>query len=150
MTKAEDFIHDTGYFASKDGLQIFYQSWRPRDRERAALCVAHGLGEHSGRYGNLVDKLVPRGFGVFALDHRGHGRSHGKRGHVDAFSQYIDDLDVFMDIVQSKSNGPFFLFGHSMGGLIALSYAILYPEKISGVVSSSAALKLALEVPKFK
>jgi len=150
VANVENLIHDTGHFVSADGLQLFYQLWRPRDREKAALCVAHGLGEHSGRYSNLVEKLVPLGWGIFALDHRGHGKSQGKRGHVSSFAQYTDDLDAFIDLIQSKSKGPLFLLGHSMGGLISLSYAILHPDKIKGVVSSGAALKLAVEVPKFK
>lgn len=150
MSYAANFLHESGHFVSNDGVQLFYQLWRPRDKEKGALCVAHGLGEHSGRYANLVNKLVPAGWSVFALDHRGHGKSQGKRGHVDSFSQYINDLDVFIDIIKTKSKSPLFLFGHSMGGLIALSYAILHPDKIKGVVSSAAALKIAVEVPKWK
>ena len=150
MVEAANFIHDTGNFVSKDKLQLFYQLWRPRDREKGALCVAHGLGEHSGRYDNLVNKLLPMGWALFALDHRGHGKSQGNRGHVDSFSQYTDDLDAFIDLIKTKTQAPLFLFGHSLGGLIALSYALSYPQKIKGIVSSAAALKIAVEVPKWK
>lgn len=150
MADDANMLHETGHFVSKDKLQLFYQFWRPRDREKGALCIAHGLGEHSGRYANLVNKLLPLGWSIFALDHRGHGKSQGNRGHVDSFSQYIDDLDTFIDIVKTKTKSPRFLFGHSMGGLIALSYAILHPDKIKGIVSSDAALKIAVEVPKWK
>ncbi|MFC2018819.1 alpha/beta fold hydrolase [Chloroflexota bacterium] len=59
--------------------------------------VVHGLAEHSGRYGNLVDYFVPRGYAVFSLDHRGHGKSEGLRGYVDRFTDYLDDLKIFMD-----------------------------------------------------
>jgi len=143
-------VHDEGTFASSDGTEIFYQHWSVPEA-RAVLVVAHGLGEHSGRYTNVVEHLNPLGFSIWALDHRGHGKSGGKRGHVDAFSQFLEDLKGFFDLVRNREpSEKIFLLGHSLGGLIALSYALRHPEGLTGVVSSSAALKMKLEVPKLK
>ena len=144
-----DIVHDEGTFASKDGTEIFYQHWSV-PKPKAVLAVAHGLGEHSGRYGNVVELLNPLGYSVWALDHRGHGRSEGKRGHVMRFAEFLEDLGQFLDLVRTKEPAKLFLMGHSMGGLIADSFALSRPQGIAGLVSSSAALKLRLEVPKLK
>ncbi|MEJ7652385.1 MAG: alpha/beta hydrolase [Chloroflexia bacterium] len=56
---------------------------------RAVVAVSHGFGEHGGRYSNLVEHIVPRGYAVYALDHQGHGRSGGRRGHVGRWSEYL-------------------------------------------------------------
>jgi alpha-beta hydrolase superfamily lysophospholipase len=86
--------HPSGTFDSSDGLAIFFQGWAPAGPARATLMIAHGLAEHSGRYGNVIDQLIPLGYAVYALDHRGHGRSDGERCHVDRFDQFVDDLEL--------------------------------------------------------
>ncbi|MDP8255165.1 MAG: lysophospholipase [Candidatus Alcyoniella australis] len=135
---------------SADGLSLFVQQWVPQS-PRAWVVLAHGLGEHSGRYNNVVDVLLPAGIAVAALDHRGHGRSEGQRAFVKRFDQFHDDLGQLISEVSIEAKGlPVFLAGHSLGGLIVLSYALARPEGLSGVVSSGAALKLAVEVPAVK
>jgi alpha-beta hydrolase superfamily lysophospholipase len=98
----------------------------------------HGLGEHSGRYGNLIDVLIPQGIGVHSYDQRGHGRSPGTVGHIDSWSEYREDLRCFVEQVRGQI--PLFLFGHSMGGLVALDYALHYPADLNGLLLSSPAL----------
>lgn len=81
----------------------------------------HGFGEHSDRYTYLVDALTAGGYAVYGFDHRGHGRSPGKRGHVDAFADFREDVGRFRAHIQAEAPAaPLFLFGHSMGGLIAV------------------------------
>ena len=128
--------HGTGTLNTA-GVRIHYQRWVP-GVVKDVIVVAHGLGEHSGRYRNLVDRFVPKGFAVYALDHRGHGLSSGKRGHVESFLQYRDDLASFIDRVREETGlEKVVLVGHSMGGVIAVSYSLLHPGKVSRLVISS-------------
>ena len=107
------------------GLELFYRAWRPAEDTRASVVIAHGLGEHGGRYGRLVDALLTRGFAASAMDHRGFGRSPGRRGHVNSWAEYRNDLGSFLDLArQADPSVPLFLYGHSMGALIALDYAL--------------------------
>jgi alpha-beta hydrolase superfamily lysophospholipase len=136
------------FFTAADGLHIAYSS-RSAEPERARLVIAHGLGEHSGRYGDLIRQLLGQGIGVWALDHRGHGLSQGPRGHLHRFEDYIRDLHRLISIARSElvPGHPLFLLGHSMGGLIALHFAARYPELLAGLVVSSPALGLPQAVP---
>ncbi len=101
--------------------------WRPgaSDHElaRSAMLIVHGIGEHSGRYGQVGRFLAERGHDVVAIDNRGHGQSSGRRGHVDSFSQYLDDVED--RIVKRRELGlPVVLYGHSLGGLISATYVV--------------------------
>lgn len=127
------------------GLALFgKQWWKDAHPRRGAIALVHGFGEHCDRYGYLVDAVTDRGYAVFSMDLRGHGRSPGKRGHVDRFDDFLVDVKALVTHArQVAGNVPLFLFGHSMGGLIVLSYAIRYPEGIKGVIASSPYLKQA-------
>ena len=84
------------------------------------MVIAHGLGEHSGRYGNIINELKGSNVSVYALDHRGHGKSGGKIGHVESFMDYVYDLKIFIDLIKEDINdNRLILLGHSMGGVIA-------------------------------
>jgi alpha-beta hydrolase superfamily lysophospholipase len=141
----------TGKFAGSDGIEIFYRQYRA-ESERARMVIAHGLGEHSGRYGNVIERVLPKGISVWVPDHRGHGQSGGKRGHVLNFVQYLTDLRLTVELAKKDMPGemPCFLLGHSMGGLIALYFAQHYPELIDGVVASSPCLGMVIEIPAVK
>lgn len=146
-----DLTESTGSFNTQDNLKIFYRKYQA-DPERARMVIAHGLGEHSGRYGNVVERLLPKGITIWALDHRGHGQSDGPRGHILTFGQYINDLQTMIEF--SKRGLPegmkCFLLGHSMGGLIALKFALHFPEMIDGMIVSSPVLGIKVEVPAIK
>jgi len=119
---------------------LWGQYWRPQV-PRAVLLIVHGFGEHSGRYAYLLPSLTTAGYAVYALDHRGHGRSPGKRGHIDRFDEYLDDVAALSAFAQAASpNLPVALLGHSLGGLIALIYAIRNPSGLTGVVASAPLL----------
>jgi alpha-beta hydrolase superfamily lysophospholipase len=141
----------TGEITGSDGVKIFYRFF-PAEPERARMLIAHGLGEHSGRYGNVIARLLPKGISLWVPDHRGHGQSEGRRGHVLNFVQYISDLRLSVELARKDlpESMRCILLGHSMGGLIAIYFAQRFPELIDGVVASSPALGMAIEVPGFK
>jgi alpha-beta hydrolase superfamily lysophospholipase len=104
------------------------------------VVVVHGLGEHSGRYGNVVEVLVPRGYALYAMDHRGHGRSDGPRAYVHRFRLVVDDHAAFRDEVFARHvRTPRFVLGHSFGGLVALAGAAQPGPAVDGLVLSGAA-----------
>lgn len=128
-------------FTGSDGTSIFYRRLIP-EKQRFRVVVSHGLGEHSGRYVNVAEALCPIGASLWIHDHRGHGRSQGKRGHVSNFKDYVRDLKtmVTMAAAEGEETLPTLVLGHSMGGLIALSFAGQYPETIDGLIVSSPLL----------
>jgi acylglycerol lipase len=112
------------------------------------LLVAHGFAEHSGRYGNVVNHFVPKGYSVYAPDHRGHGRSDGERVQVEHFSDYVDDLKTFFDIVRKDNPGKkIFLIGHSMGSMISLLYAVRFQRELAGLVTSGGGIAKPGDAP---
>lgn len=147
----ENYTHNMGVFLAQDNVRIYYQYWKAPNPIGGVL-ISHGLGEHSGRYTNLMNKLSGRGVNFYALDHRGHGKSGGVRGHVDSFFNYTSDMKHYVDTVVKEDNEqkPLILLGHSMGGLIAAQYGLLYPEDVDGMILSAAALIPTVKVPAIK
>ena len=139
----------TGSFRTAQGPTLFTRTYLPDGTARAAVIVAHGYAEHSGRYEALAHRLVGEGYAVYALDYRGHGQSGGKRASIRVFREYVDDLVRFIDRVrETRPHPPRFLFGHSMGGLIALQLVLEHPEKVEGLAVSGALLQNAVPVPR--
>jgi len=137
-----------GSFTGAGGLRIHWQAWEPGGARRAAIVLAHGASEHGGRYGHLLDRVLPAGYCVHALDHRGHGHSGGRRGVIDRLPHALADLDAFVDQVRGEHpDTPLFLLGHSMGGAIALSYAFEHQEKLDALILSSPAAALGSASP---
>ena len=144
------YQHSTGTFIGKGGIEIFFQQWEVAN-PKAILVIIHGLGEHSGRYGNLIDALQNKGIAIYGLDHRGFGRSGGKRGHVDSFMDYIYDMKIFVNMLKDKHpNKPVIMLGHSMGGVLALKYALTHAEDLDALILSSPGLVPAIKVPAWK
>lgn len=142
--------HEEWRFEGKDGVSLHAQAWTPPDA-RATMIVVHGLGEHVGRYGNVVDYFAPRGFAVQGYDHRGFGRSEGKRAFAASFDDFLDDLDTFVGAVRARRPGErIVVVGHSMGGLIVLRWAAFRTPQVRAVVSSGAALVPGASVSKGK
>lgn len=145
-----DYEHITGTFIGKGGIEIFFQKWLA-PKAKHVIVIAHGLGEHSGRYQHLIDYFAGKDVSFYAIDHRGHGNSGGKRGHIDEFNDYIYDLKLFMDFTSRENpQATRTLLGHSLGGVIAGKYALLYPEDMDGLVLSAPGVETALEIPAWK
>ncbi|MBL7165491.1 MAG: alpha/beta hydrolase [Dehalococcoidales bacterium] len=134
--------HQEAGFKGYGDANLYYQCWLPDTEPRAVLVLAHGLAEHGGRYANVVDHLVPRGYALYAPDHRGHGRSEGGRCYVERFEHYLNDLEAFLAIVRREQpNCRLFLYGHSMGGTIALAYALQHQSELDGLIITGAVLR---------
>jgi acylglycerol lipase len=132
--------HEANFKGYKD-FNIYYQYWLPEGQSKAILLISHGFAEHSGRYGNVTNHFVPRGYAVYALDHRGHGKSDGERVQVDDFHDYIIDLKTFFNIVRQKHpKDKIFLIGHSMGSIISLNYCLEYQSELAGLITSGGGL----------
>jgi acylglycerol lipase len=130
--------HDEGRFAGAGALEIYWQAWLPPADPQALVLLAHGGAEHSGRYAWTAAELVARGHAVYALDHRGHGRSDGPRAYVDRLEHAVADLHTLSELASERHPGvPCFLLGHSMGGLIALEYALRHQDELTGLVLSA-------------
>ena len=136
---------------SKDGTRLFFQGWVPQEGQKAVVCLVHGLGEHSGRYGHVGEAFNHAGYGLLAIDLRGHGRSEGKRGHFQNAEAVLEDLDSLLREAELRQTGmPRFLYGHSMGGILALYYSVARKPALQGVVATSSGLRTALEGQKLK
>lgn len=143
--------HIEGHLTTPDGADIYTQAWLPDAAPRAIILIVHGLGEHSGRYGNYVDYFAPRGYALYSFDTRGHGRSDGARGYIERFDQYVEDIDQRVAEVRSDwPNIPLFILGHSLGSLMGLSYARQHPDRFNGLIVTGTALKDALQMPAWK
>lgn len=138
----------TQTITTPDGLALFSQAWLPDDAPRAVVLLVHGVGEHSDRYQHVAAHLVGRGYAVYAIDHRGHGRSDGDRAFIRDFQQYVDDLRLLFEQIRAEQPGaPVFIYGHSMGSIIALLFALRYQNELAGVITTGTALRLPINLP---
>jgi alpha-beta hydrolase superfamily lysophospholipase len=128
-----------------DGLKIFYRYLVP-PHPKAGVLLLHGYAEHSGRYGWVMDRLAEAGFAAFAPDHRGHGqsaRSKTRLADLESVERVMDDLARCRALARERLPGvPWFLLGHSMGGMLALLFALRHPEDWGGLVLSAPGVKL--------
>lgn len=137
------------YYTRTRKLKLYYRLWEPAS-PLGMLLFIHGAGEHSGQYSHIGMESSHRNIAFIAPDLRGFGKSEGKRGYIRQFKDYLDDLDEL--VIQLKiqfSELPIFLFGHSLGGLVAIRYAQQFFNKVSGVILSSPALGIRLKLPYF-
>lgn len=141
--------HEESRFAGARGTPLFAQAWLPPQgvEPRGALVVMHGLKDHSDRYADLAEQLAQGGLAVHAFDLRGHGNSEGDRVWVEAFDDYVSDLDGFVRTVQARHAGkPVFVLGHSMGGAISTLAVLDKKTPVAGLILSAPALKAGKEV----
>ena len=107
------------------------------NKPKANVVIVHGVFEHLSRYDYLVSKLNEQGYNVYRYDARGHGRSEGDKGDLKEFNHFLIDLDNYIDLIRKENDLKIILLGHSMGGLVATSYASI-SDKIDYLVLSGA------------
>ena len=139
-----------GWLSVAGGILLRSFRWGAPD-PRGGVVLVHGLGDHAGRYEDLVRVLGSRGYSVFAYDLRGHGGSEGRRGDVDRFDVHLEDLDaVWAEAGRVLPETTPFLYGHSMGGLVAIRWLQTRQVRLPGVVLSAPWLATAMDVPRWK
>jgi len=139
------------YARLSGGLVYFYQHWIPID-PKALVVFVHGFGDHCARHDLFLKTLVNDGFACASYDQRGHGRSEGRRGHVDRFADWVEDLGSFINFSLSKvpDGTPLILVGYSMGALISVEYILTNAQPVAGMVSIAGAFAPVLRIPKWK
>ena len=144
MPQAEESL------VAPDGARLWTRRWEPDGRVRASLVLLHGLGEHAGRYDHVARRLTGAGYAVFAFDLRGHGRSSGRRGDT-RFSPTLGDVVRRLDGAGARHpDVPRFLYGHSLGALIALTALLRLRPPLCGAVLSAPPLRSALREQRLK
>ena len=139
-----------GFINSADGTRLAYRAW-PVSGASITFAVIHGLGEHSGRYERFARGMAEFQMATYAIDLRGHGKSAGQRGHIDAWSQWTDDAAALIKQVEAQASGEVVPLGHSFGGVAMLSTMLAgKAPNAKRFIVSSPALKLKVKVPAWK
>jgi alpha-beta hydrolase superfamily lysophospholipase len=139
-----------GTFTGAGGVPIQWQRFAPSaGAPRAAILIAHGYAEHLGRYQEFIAHLGRSGFAVAGIDHRGHGQSGGPRGHCESFDELVADLRALADMAETSWPGvPRLLFGHSLGGLLAVVYLLRHPDTVRAAALSGPAIRVPDAAPR--
>ena len=141
--------HIDAFFDGSDGNKIYERCWLPEDTSsvKAILIIVHGLAEHSGRYEHVAEYMIPKGIAVGSIDHRSHGKSDGKDSEFNSIDELVEDLHIFVNLIKERlPDVPLFMYGHSLGGLIATHYAIKKQPDFKGLILTGPALKIADDI----
>jgi acylglycerol lipase len=148
MNHDKKIRHESGNFATADGLSLFEQWWVPDGELKAMLIIVHGLAEHSGRYAHVAKFFASQGYPAGTFDLRGHGKSEGKRSMIRSFDSYLDDLDTFLQRAHQRiGEKPAFVLGHSMGGTIVPKYMLTRQPDVKGIIITGGLIKLPQNIP---
>jgi len=142
--------HQEYEWKSFDGVRLYAQSWKPANKPKAVVNLVHGIGEHSTRYAAWADMFAHENIATLSFDHRGHGKSAGRRGDTPSYEAFMKDIDMLLE----KSAAlfpklPVILYGHSLGGNLVLNYVLRRKPSIQCVIATSPWLKLTVEPAGF-
>lgn len=138
----------TFFWKAYDGKKIYGCEWAA-DRPKGVICLAHGLGEHVERYEYMAHWFNTHGFTVVGYDRRGHGHSEGKRGHSNGLEPLLDEISqLLVEARTGYQDLPVFLYGHSQGGGLVLSYALRRNPDITGIIASAPWIQLSFTPPQ--
>jgi acylglycerol lipase len=127
---------------------LYWQSWTGSQPVRGVVVLVHGAHEHGGRYAHVAQRLLESGFQLYAVDHLGHGRSPGTRGNIGSMTRTVAGVDELARFAQARHpEAPLFVYGHSLGGLIALQYISGEPVPLHGAVISAPAVDTSAANP---
>ena len=143
MSTDSQFASHDEYLAGGDGLRLFVRSWFPNGALQGILVICHGFLAHSGHYQWVAERAVEAGYGVYALDLRGRGKSEGARFFVSEIGDYVADLAQVVAFAHDRNAGlPIFLLGHSAGGVVSTVYALRHQDLLSGLICESFAYRV--------
>lgn len=129
------------HFDGVGGVRIVYDTWTPDVPARGVVVLAHGYAEHARRYDHVAQRFGEAGLLVYALDHRGHGRSGGKRVYLRDISEYTGDFHTLVGIAaREHPDLPRIVLGHSMGGGVVFAYGAEHPGDYAAMVLSGPAV----------
>jgi len=141
----------TFHLTTEDGLQLAGEYSIPAADIKGVVILLHGMGEHFGRYGHVAAYLNSIGYAVVGMDHRGHGKSQGNRGHTPSFNHLMNDISLLFKKTNELFAGiPVILYGHSMGANLAANYVLRKKPSIKGLILTSPYFKLAFDPPAWK
>lgn len=138
-------------FTAADGTPIYAEAYLPQGDVRAVIVLVHGLAEHSGRYQHVFKLFTEKGYAVYTLDHRTHGRSGGEpRVYIPDFSVVVEDLRLLVEKAKAAHPGKkLFIYGHSMGSFISLLYLLKYQKDAAGLIATGCPLTADTTVPSY-
>jgi alpha-beta hydrolase superfamily lysophospholipase len=138
-----DFTNSGERVEGAGGLRIFFRSLRPKQEPRAVVIIVPGFNAHSGYYEWVAEQFVSTGLAVYVVDLRGRGSSDGERFYVNDFEDYVSDVASVVALAKSREPGlPFFLLGHSAGGIVSCLYTLEHQTEIAGLICESFAFQL--------
>ncbi len=133
-----------------DGLSLHGREWAAA-KPRAVVGLVHGLGEHGGRYDHVGDCFAEHGVALLSTDLRGHGLSEGRRGHAKSYDLLMGDISQLLETARLRHpNLPCFLYGHSLGGNLALNHIVENKPKLAGAIITAPLLRLAFAPPAWQ
>ena len=134
-----------------DNLELFSRGWTPEPAPKAVICLVHGSGERTNRYGHVASALVEAGYAVVGCDLRGHGLSEGQRGHTPGLEYFLNDITEFLKQLDLRYPGyPKVLYGHSLGGNLAANYLLRVKSAVLGGMLTGPYFRLSFEPPAAK
>lgn len=125
------------------GLNLNVRSWTPPGEVRGIVAIVPGFNSHSGYYGWVGEQLAAARLAAYAVDLRGRGKSDGERFYVEAFTDYMADVDALVSLARKRLPGlPVFVLGHSAGGLAACLYTLDHQSELAGLICESFAFRV--------
>lgn len=147
----ERLLDSTFNIDTSDGLSLLVHHWKPQKQATGVVLLIHGHGEHGGRYDRLANTLNRHSIELYVPDLRGHGSSGGRRGDFPRYMEFMNDISTMISVISNRHPGiPLFLYGHSMGGNLALNYTLRHSTPAAGVIITSPLLRLVNEPPRWK
>ncbi|EEL88417.1 hypothetical protein bcere0029_17040 [Bacillus cereus AH1272] len=139
---ADEMNVQESFVTALDGSEIYLRKWLPEGNPRGIIQIAHGMTEHAGVYTDFIDALLEAGYGVYAHDHKGHGKTVKREedyGHFEpniGWNQAVSDVVFVSEMIKEEQTGPLFLLGHSMGSFLSRRAVQLKGELYDGFLIS--------------
>jgi alpha-beta hydrolase superfamily lysophospholipase len=143
MLTGPEYTTSEGTFETAGGLKIFYRSWQPKTPPRGVVVIVPGFNSHSGYYTWVAERFIDQKLAVYAVDLRGRGKSDGERFYVETFTDYVSDVDGLVRLARaSHAPLPFFILGHSAGGVVSCLYTLEHQAELAGLICESFAFQV--------
>jgi alpha-beta hydrolase superfamily lysophospholipase len=149
--KIQIFMKEAFQLSTPDGITLQGYHHPTASNPKAVITLVHGMGEHAMRYKHVAEYFSEHNVALVSMDHRGHGRSTGKRGHTPSYNALMHDLELLLQKTNEIYPGvPVILYGHSMGGNLVLNFLIRKKPVVKGAIVTAPYLRLAFEPPAWK